>query len=142
MLSQTLRITLGLHCLELMYEEKTDSLTIGVETLKRAIYAVKFHIGQFRLLQANNDTNSLPGVLDRIHSYALRKGKAVSSSQVQKTVFRRDSPKPSLAELRKYFHQLVQAGAAQLVGEGKDLKLLANVVNPTDSDQKYDTSKN
>jgi hypothetical protein len=87
MLSQTLRITLGLHCIELMYEEKTDSLTIGVKTLKRAIYAAKFHIGQFRLLQANNDTNSLPGVLDRIHSYALRKGKAFHPLKCRKQFF-------------------------------------------------------
>lgn len=141
MLSQTLRIALGLHCIEHVYEPKINPLVVGIETMERAIYAAKFHIGQFRLLQANNDASSLPGVLTKIHEYALRTGQPVSAVQVQKTVFRRCDKKPSLSQIREYFHQLANANTAQLVGEGKDLRISANVVITTSYDQSYDTLK-
>ena len=137
-LSQTLRLALGLHCIELMYSDKADPLVVELETLERAIYASKFHIGQFRLLQANNDdTSNLSGQLAKIHQYAQRKGQPVSASQVQMTVFRRSERKPTLAQLREWFKQLAEAGVATLVGEGKDLKIQV-VIIMTSYDKKYD----
>lgn len=136
-LSQTLRIALGLHCIELMYEDKADPLTVGLPTLERAIYAAKFHIGQFRLLQANNDTNNLPAQLTKIYQYAQRKGQEISATQVQNTVFKRLERKPSLAQIRENFKQLAEAAGVKLVGAGKDLKILVQklVGIPTNSDQ-------
>ncbi len=135
-LSQTLRIALGLHCIELMYEDKADPLTVGLPTLERAIYAAKFHIGQFRLLQANNDTNNLPAQLTKIYQYAQRKGQEISATQVQNTVFKRLERKPSLAQIRENFKQLALAAGVKLVGAGKDLKILVQklVGIPTNSD--------
>lgn len=147
MLSQTLRLALGLHCMELMYSDKPEPLKVGLATLERAIYAAKFHIGQFRLLQANNDTNNLPGQLAKIHQYAQRKGTEVSATQVQNTVFKRLERKPTLAVIREYFKQLAEAGVAKLIGVGKDLKILvqkivgSSVGIPTSSDQKSDAAQ-
>lgn len=142
-LSQTLRIALGLHCIELMYEDKADPLTIGLPTLERAIYAAKFHIGQFRLLQANNDTNNLPAQLAKIYQYAQRKGQEISATQVQNTVFKRLERKPSLAQIRENFKQLAENALVKLVGAGKDLKILVQklVGIPTNSESYSDCSK-
>lgn len=143
MLSQTLRIALGLHCIELMFEQKVDPLIVGLPTLDRAIYAAKFHIGQFRLLQANNDATNLPGQLAKIHAFAQRKGQEVSATQVQNTVFKRSERKPTLAQIREYFKQLADTGLAVLAGVGKDLKILVQKIVgiPTISDQNSDKSK-
>jgi len=140
MLSQVLRLALGLHCIEMLYSDKPDPLTVGLPTLERAIYAAKFHIGQFRLLQANNDTTNLPGHLAKIYEYALRKGKEVSPTQVQNTVFKRSERKPPLAQIREYFKLLADAVGAKLIGAGKDLKILVQkfVGIPTNSDKKSD----
>lgn len=126
MLSQTLRLALLLHCIELKYEQKDDPLRVGIDTLERAIAAAKFSIGQFRILQTNNHaSDEIPGRLSLIHAYALRKGTEVSAIQVQNTVFKRAKPKPTLAEIRQDFASLTECGYAVLSGKGKDLRLKA-----------------
>ncbi|WP_254173259.1 DUF3987 domain-containing protein [Planktothrix pseudagardhii] len=146
MLSQTLRLALLLHCMELKYEQKSDPLRVGIETLERAILAAKFSIGQFRIIQTNNhQSDSLPGRLSSIHAYALRKGTEVSAVQVQNTVFKRCKPKPTLAEIRQDFATLTENGYAVLSGKGKDLRIRAipisqaNVGIPNHSDCYSDT---
>jgi hypothetical protein len=148
MLSQTLRLALLLHCIELKYEEKKDSLSVGIDTLERAITAAKFSIGQFRILQTNNHAcDSLSGRLSLIHAYALRKGIQVSAVQVQNTVFKRCKPKPSLTEIRQDFATLKESGYAILLGKGKDLCIKAIPVQkarvgiPTISDPNSDPLK-
>lgn len=146
MLSQTLRLALLLHCIELKYEEKKDPLGVGIDTLERAIQAAYFSIGQFRILQTNNhEAGSLPGRLSLIHAYALRKGTEVTAVQVQNTVFKRaKANKPTLAQIRQDFATLTESGYAVLYGKGKDLRLKAIPVQkarvgiPTSSDQNSD----
>ncbi|HAZ48797.1 MAG TPA: hypothetical protein DDW76_09770 [Cyanobacteria bacterium UBA11369] len=146
MLSQTLRLALLLHCIELKYEEKKDPLRVGIDTLERAIQAASFSIGQFRILQTNNhEADSLPGRLSLIHAYALRKGTEVTAVQVQNTVFKRaKANKPTLAQIRQDFATLTESGYAVLSGKGKDLRLKAIPVQkarvgiPTSSDQNSD----
>lgn len=126
MLSQTLRLALLLHCMELKYEQKNNPFRVGTDTLERAIRAAKFSIGQFRILQTNNHTSDeIPGRLSLIHAYALRKGTEVSAVQVQNTVFKRAKPKPALAEIRQDFATLTEYGYAVLSGQGKDLRIKA-----------------
>ncbi|MEQ9671256.1 DUF3987 domain-containing protein [Coleofasciculus sp. G2-EDA-02] len=148
MLSQTLRLALLLHCMELKYEQKKDPFHVGIDTLERAIRAAKFSIGQFRILQTNNHTGeSISGRLSLIHAYALRKGTEVSAVQVQNSVFKRCKPKPSLAEIRQDFATLTENGYAILSGKGKDLRIKAIPVQkvrvgiPTNSDPNSDNPK-
>lgn len=140
-LSQTLRLALGLHCIELTYEDKPDPLLVGLDTLERAIYAAKFHIGQFKLLQAQNDTDSLPGHLEKIYQYVKRNNDPVSATQVEKAVFRRSVPKITLPQIRDHFRELANTGAVFLIGDGKDLKIKV-VGIPTKSDTNSDMFKN
>jgi len=150
MLSQTLRLALVLHAIELKYEVKANPQQIELETLERAIYTARWHIGQYRLLLSGIDDASLPADMAKIHQYALRKGSEVSAEQVQNTVFKRCERKPTLATIRQWFETMASSGAATLVGAGRELKLLAlSLVNtvakkvgiPTNSDQNSDTSK-
>jgi hypothetical protein len=140
MLSQTLRLALLLHCMELKYEEKPDPLRVGLDTLERAIAAAKFSIGQFRILQTNNHASDSAGAhLSLIYTYALRKGEEVSAAQVQNSVFKRCKRKPTLAEIRSNFAVLTENGYALLSGKGNDLRIRAlplsktRVGIPTDS---------
>ena len=140
MLSQTLRLALLLHCMELKYEEKPDPLRVGLDTLERAIAAAKFSIGQFRILQTNNHASDSAGAhLSLIYTYALRKGEEVSAAQIQNSVFKRCKRKPTLAEIRSNFAVLTENGYALLSGKGKDLRIRAlplsktRVGIPTDS---------
>ena len=140
MLSQTLRLALLLHCIELKYEKKPDSLRVGLDTLERAIAAAKFSIGQFRILQTNNHASDSAGAhLSLIYTYALRKGEEVSAAQIQNSVFKRCKRKPTLAEIRSNFAVLTENGYALLSGKGKDLRIRAlplsktRVGIPTDS---------
>jgi len=128
MISQTLRLALVLHAIELKYEVLANPLQIGLATLERAIYVARWHIGQYRLLQAGTDDNSLPADLAKIHAFALRKGKEVSASQVQNTVFKRCERKPTLATIRQWFETMASSGAAALVGAGRDLKMIAKAI--------------
>lgn len=148
MLSQTLRLALLLHCIELKYEQKDDPLRVGIDTLSRAIAAAKFSIGQFRILQTNNHaSDEIPGRLSLIHAYALRKGTEISAVQVQNTVFKRAKPKPTLAEIRQDFATLTECGYAVLSGKGKDLRLKAIPIHksrvgiPTTSDPHSDLTQ-
>jgi len=140
MLSQTLRLALLLHCMELKYEEKPNPLRVGLDTLERAIAAAKFSIGQFRILQTNNHASDSAGAhLSLIYTYALRKGEEVSAAQVQNSVFKRCKRKPTLAEIRSNFAVLTENGYALLSGKGNDLRIRAlplsqtRVGIPTDS---------
>lgn len=140
MLSQTLRLALLLHCMELKYEEKPDPLRVGLDTLERAIAAAKFSIGQFRILQTNNHASDSAGAhLSLIYTYALRKGEEVSAAQVQNSVFKRCKRKPTLAEIRSNFAVLTENGYALLSGKGNNLRIRAfplsktRVGIPTDS---------
>ena len=140
MLSQTLRLALLLHCIELKYEEKPDPLRVGLDTLERAIAAAKFSLGQFRILQTNNHASDSAGThLSLIYTYALRKGEEVSAAQIQNSVFKRCKRKPTLAEIRSNFAVLTENGYALLSGKGKDLRIRAlplsktRVGIPTDS---------
>ncbi|OKH36242.1 hypothetical protein NIES2119_18250 [[Phormidium ambiguum] IAM M-71] len=149
MLSQTLRLALLLHCMELKYEQKNDPFQVGIDTLEKAILAAKFSIGQFRILQTNNHaTDEMPGRLSLIHAYALRKGTEVSAVQVQNSVFKRAKPKPTLAEIRQDFAILTENGYTVLSGKGKDLRIRAipvdqaRVGNPKSSEPYSDTSQN
>jgi len=149
MLSYTLRIALILHCMDLAYYKNPSPLEVGIDPLNRAIEAVKFHIGQYRLLQSKNSEGaSIPGRLAQIHDYALRKGKEVSAVQVQNGVFRRiaGARKPSLAEIRQDFIALAANGHAVTLGEDKDLLLKAipfkkDVGIPTSYDKNSDNLK-
>jgi len=148
MLSQTLRLALLLHCMELKYEEKPDPLRVGLDTLERAIAAAKFSIGQFRILQTNNHAaDSVCTSLSLIYTYALRKGEEVSAAQVQNSVFKRHKQKPTLAEIRSNFAILTENGYALLSGKGKDLRLRAlplsktRVGIPTTSGKSSDSSQ-
>lgn len=149
MLSQSLRLALEFHAIELYYEHKADPLQVERQTLERAIYAARWHIGQFRLLQAGTDNASLPGELAKIHAFALRRGKEVSAEQVQNSVFKRAERKPTLASIRQWFAMIAQAGAAALAGAGRNLKLKAITLAskaaelvgiPTDSDKYSDNT--
>ncbi len=150
MLSQTLRLALVLHAIELKYEVKANPLQIELETLERAIYTARWHIGQYRLILSGIDDASLPEEMAKIHAFALRKGKEVSAEQVQNTVFKRCTRKPTLATIRQWFETMALCGAATLVGAGRELKMIAkSLVNtvtktvgiPTNSDQNSDRSK-
>ncbi len=133
MLSQTLRLALLLHCLELKFEPKTDPQRVGLDTLERAIAQAKFHIGQFRVLMSStHEGGSLAGRLLQIHEYALRKQGEVSPVQVQNTVFRHVARKPTLSQIRLDFKTLADMGHAELCGEGKSLQLKAVAVKKSD----------
>lgn len=133
MLSQTLRLALLLHCLELKFEPKADPLCVKLDTLERAIAQAKFHIGQFRVLMSStHEGGSLAGRLLQIHEYALRKQGEVSPVQVQNTVFRHAARKPTLAQIRLDFKTLADMGHAELCGEGKSLQLKAVAVKKSD----------
>ncbi|WP_449416066.1 DUF3987 domain-containing protein [Phormidium nigroviride] len=133
MLSQTLRLALLLHCLELKFEPKADPLCVKLDTLERAIAQAKFHIGQFRVLMSStHEGGSLAGRLLQIHEYALRKQGEVSPVQVQNTVFRHVARKPTLSQIRLDFKTLADMGHAELCGEGKSLQLKAVAVKKSD----------
>ncbi|MDB9514988.1 DUF3987 domain-containing protein [Kamptonema animale CS-326] len=133
MLSQTLRLALLLHCLELKFEPKADPQRVGIDTLERAIAQAKFHIGQFRVLMSStHEGGSLAGRLLQIHEYALRKQGEVSPVQVQNTVFRHAARKPTLSQIRLDFKTLADMGHAELCGEGKSLQLKAVAVKKSD----------
>lgn len=119
----TLRISLLLHCLDLCFEDelKPESLYVGVEPLERAIYAITYHIGQYRLLQSRNEQElSLPGQLVEMYQYLLRKQTAVNEVQIQNAVYRRcsKSAKPSLAQIRQNCSLLVANGVAERLNDG------------------------
>jgi hypothetical protein len=142
-LSQLLRVALVLHSLSVIAGEEENPLEVSERTFQRALYAIRWHIGQFRLLQSRTDDQGLSGILLKIHEYAERKaGKEISAEQIQKTLFRRAERKPKLQEIRENMKLLAAWGKATIIGVGSKLRLVVNkikdVVIPTSYDKNYD----